>query len=80
MTMSFSRLPNKLSVTFRLLALLAICSSMGACASSRDGESSAVGPDNSSLPWNRPTSWEGPGVLGGQMQQAQGGGGSGANF
>ncbi len=77
MTMSFSRLPINSSVAIRLLALLAICSAMGACASDHEG-SEASGPDNSSLPWNRPTSWEGPGVLGGQMQQAQGG--SGSNF
>jgi hypothetical protein len=45
--------------------LLVLC--LGACAS-RDEERRAEIEAGGTIPWNRPASWEGAGVLGSQFQ------------
>ncbi len=75
MTMSFFRRRKFNKLILRFLFAAAISTLLGACASQKDPNSTTNGADDSSLPWNRPASWEGPGVLGSQMQQAQGGAG-----
>jgi hypothetical protein len=45
-----------------LAALAAIAFGLGACASNDLGPDGR--PRESSIPWNRPQSWEGPGVYG----------------
>jgi hypothetical protein len=50
-----------------LLALAALALGLGACAS--DDPLSDGRPRESSIPWNRPQSWEGPGVYGSAINQ-----------
>jgi hypothetical protein len=38
-----------------------VCLSLGGCASEKENDPNQV----STIPWNRPQSWEGPGTLGG---------------
>ena len=57
--MSFIKLSR--NSCFLLLALLVL----GGCAVDETPESEHAG---SSLPWNRPEKWEGPGVMGSAMQ------------
>ncbi len=47
-----------------LLAALSGCETTSNAPSSRSNVSS--------IPWNRPAKWEGPGVLGGQLSSMQG--------
>jgi hypothetical protein len=51
-----------------LLTLITIALGLSACASSNDPMSDGR-PRESSIPWNRPQSWEGPGVYGSAMNQ-----------
>lgn len=41
----------------------------------QDDQARATHEAGGTIPWNRPAGWEGPGVLGSQMSQMQGGGG-----
>jgi hypothetical protein len=50
-------------------AILILCA--GGCASS-DDQQQQENPNQSSIPWNRPQSWEGQGMLGGFNQGPQG--------
>ena len=43
------------------LLLLALAFTVGGCASDEKVEANHAG---SNLPWNRPQTWEGPGVMG----------------
>jgi len=47
------------------LLLLALAFTVGGCASDEKVEANHAG---SNLPWNRPQTWEGPGVMGSMMQ------------
>ena len=49
-------------------AFLILCA--GGCASTED--QSQQNPNQSSIPWNRPQTWEGQGMLGGFNQGPQG--------
>jgi len=52
-----------------IIALTILAFGLAACASNdptADGR-----PKESSIPWNRPQSWEGPGVYGSAMNQGQ---------
>jgi hypothetical protein len=49
-----------------LLALAAFALGMAACSSN---ETATGHPQESSIPWNRPQQWEGPGVYGSAMNQ-----------
>lgn len=60
----------------RLLACATLCVvafALGACAPQSE-EARATSEAGGTLPWNKPERWEGPGVLGSQMSQMQGGG------
>jgi len=48
-------------------AILMLCA--GGCASSDNQTQAQQNPNASSIPWNRPQSWEGQGMLGGFQQQ-----------
>ena len=48
--------------------------SLTSCAP-QDDQARATHEAGGTIPWNRPAGWEGPGVLGSQMSQMQGGGG-----
>jgi hypothetical protein len=50
-----------------LLFLLGIAVGLGACASTNSNNPD--NPDQSSIPWNRPQKWEGPGVYGSAINQ-----------
>ncbi|MGA3170105.1 MAG: hypothetical protein ABSE62_03750 [Chthoniobacteraceae bacterium] len=50
-------------------AILMLCA--GGCASSDDQSQQQQNPNASSIPWNRPQSWESQGMLGG-FQQPEG--------
>jgi len=55
---------------FRLIALsLTGAMLMGLSACSHDDENQTSMEAGGTIPWNKPASWEGPGVLGSQMQQ-----------
>lgn len=60
----------------RLLGCAALCALafllLPACAPQSEEERSAHAAGGT-LPWNKPEKWEGPGVLGSQMSQMQGG-------
>jgi hypothetical protein len=43
------------------------------CASQDEATRTSI-EAGGTVPWNRPASWEGPGVLGSQLSGAQGGG------
>lgn len=45
---------------------------LAACAPQTE-EARSTNEAGGTLPWNRPEKWEGPGVLGSQMSQMQGG-------
>jgi hypothetical protein len=51
---------------FRII-LIAIAMGLASCATTNDPSSE---DSVSSIPWNRPQSWEGQGPLGGMLQQA----------
>jgi hypothetical protein len=54
---------------FALLVLASVVLGLGGCASNdpmADGR-----PRESTIPWNRPQSWEGPGVYGSAINQGQ---------
>lgn len=55
---------------FVAFLLLASCGLVfGACASTQSKDTTKEGRQKySTVPWNRPQSWEGKGVLGGMMQ------------
>ena len=57
-------MPRRIALAI-LLAAAAI--GLGACASNDTGPDGR--PRESSIPWNRPQSWEGPGVYGSAMNQ-----------
>jgi Spy/CpxP family protein refolding chaperone len=57
------------NVTRLLAAALLILSAAG-CASTDDQQNQ--NPNASAIPWNRPQSWEGQGMLGGFNQGPQG--------
>lgn len=61
--MSFTRPLRNNALRAALLALAALA--LVGCATDETPESQHAG---SSLPWNRPEKWEGPGVLGSSMQ------------
>jgi len=48
-------------------AVLIVCA--GGCANSDEQAQQQQNPNASSIPWNRPQSWEGQGMLGGYQQQ-----------
>jgi hypothetical protein len=50
-----------------VILIVATAFGLGACASSETGADGR--PRESSIPWNRPASWEGPGVYGSAMNQ-----------
>ncbi len=54
-------------LAFLMLAVLAL--GMAACASNDTGPDGR--PRESTIPWNRPQSWEGPGVYGSAPNQGQ---------
>jgi hypothetical protein len=54
----------------RVLAAVFLILCAGGCANSEDQQEQ--NPNASSIPWNRPQSWEGQGMLGGFNQQPQG--------
>jgi len=58
------------------LLLALVCVFLPACAS-QDEAARKEQEAGGALPWNRPAQWEGPGVLGSQLNQAQGGGSTG---
>jgi len=47
------------------LLLLFVLAVLSGCATGENSDSNYAG---SSLPWNRPEKWEGPGVIGSAMQ------------
>ena len=49
-------------------AILLLCAA--GCASSNDQQ--ALNPNASAIPWDRPQSWEGQGMLGGFQQGSEG--------
>lgn len=52
-----------------VLSLLVACIGLSACeSSSKPGTS---GSRESTIPWNRPASWEGPGVYGSALGQGR---------
>jgi len=51
------------------LLLLAALSLLSACASTKAADTDPNGQEPSSMPWNKPESWEGTGSLGGAMGQ-----------
>jgi hypothetical protein len=51
----------KTATVFLAAALLILCA--GGCASSDDQQQ--ANPNASTIPWNRPQSWEGQGMMGG---------------
>jgi hypothetical protein len=53
-----------------IVALTALAFGLSACASN-DPMADGSSPRESSIPWNRPQSWEGPGVYGSAMNQGQ---------
>lgn len=53
------------SIAFAICGLLAIC--LFGCAAQSE-EQRAAQEAGGTLPWNRPASWEGPGLLGSQFQ------------
>ena len=59
------------SATFSALTIL-----LSSCAA-QDEESRKTSEAGGTIPWNKPAGWEGPGVLGSQLSQAQGGGSGG---
>ena len=48
-----------------LLVLLVLVLAVGGCALD---EKSQVNNSEGNIPWNRPQTWEGPGVMGSMMQ------------
>lgn len=58
----------------RLIALTVLAASalLTSCAPQTESDRTAI-EAGGTVPWNRPEKWEGPGVLGSQMQAAQGG-------
>jgi hypothetical protein len=63
-----SRLPYLGALRAAVLAAVAASALvLGGCASNRDGSSGS--DEVSQLPWSRPQSWEGQGMLGGMMPQ-----------
>lgn len=50
------------------LLLLVLAFAAGGCATDEKTEAEHAG---STLPWNRPAKWEGPGVMGSMMQGSQ---------
>jgi|GEM_PF-1162885 len=60
----------------RLIAYATFCALtifVSSCAP-QDEESRRTSEAGGTIPWNRPAGWEGPGVLGSQLSQQQGGG------
>ncbi len=55
------------------LLLALVCVFLPACAS-QDEEARKEQEAGGALPWNRPEKWEGPGVMGSQLNAMQGGG------
>ncbi len=57
---------NRLFLIFAGVLLLA---SFSGCASPDKNTANSDREPTSTVPWNRPESWEGKGVIGGMMQQ-----------
>lgn len=57
-------------------AALALVTLLTSCAP-QDEATRTTNEAGGTVPWNKPASWEGPGVLGSQMSQMQGGSGGG---
>jgi len=60
----------------RLIASATLCAMtllFSSCAQ-QDEEARKSSEAGGTIPWNKPAGWEGPGVLGSQMSQMQGGG------
>lgn len=55
-----------------LLLLLAMIPLLGGCETAPDHSADGSGAAVSSIPWNKPASWEGTGALGGFAPQAGG--------
>jgi hypothetical protein len=53
---------------------LAFAVSLSSCAP-QDDEARRTSEAGGTIPWNKPAGWEGPGVLGSQISQQQGGSG-----
>jgi len=58
-----------MNIVTRVLAAAFLILCAGGCASSEDQQQN---PNASTIPWNRPQSWEGQGMLGGFNQGPQG--------
>lgn len=57
---------------FRLLVLLVAAVGLTACETTPPPPTDPSRRNVSTLPWNRPASWEGGGMLGSQLQAARG--------
>ena len=58
-----------MNTAFRVFAAALLLLSVGGCQSTDDQQQN---PNQSSIPWNRPQSWEGQGMMGGFNQGSQG--------